>query len=218
MAVLPGGMQKIRSAFWDILVFRSDRSGGSSDRCLALACVIATGCCITAAAALSQPSSDPFPTYATGECAAHPWIIPFSEGKAELGQFARTRLDELAEAWRTDPGPMLASGRVDGIEEERYPNLARQRLNVLASAMERRGVPRGDLWLRDDGGSNGFSPNEPDVEEPQNRIVLVQLPTEGEQCAHKLAKARMDWLRRNCSPLHPTAAKAACDNAESMLN
>ena len=161
---------------------------------------------------------DPFPAYVADACQANPWIIPFDQGSAELRDFARKRLIELVTAWRMDGGPLLSSGRVDGTEERRFSGLAQRRLDAVAAALAGVGVPRNLLWERDDAGSEGFVQNQPGVSEPQNRIVLVVLPHGGEQCARKEAKARIDWLRRNCSVSYPKVDAKACDNALSRLD
>ncbi len=161
---------------------------------------------------------DPFPTYATDACSSHPWLIPFKESSADLDDFARKRIDALVKAWRVDGGPVLQSGRVDGTEESRYPDLAGRRLRTVTKALEERGIPPEALWARDDGGSRGFTDNEPGVSEPQNRIVLATLPRTGERCARTLVENRLGWLRRNCSMSEPKAGKVACDNAMARLD
>ncbi len=158
---------------------------------------------------------DPFPVYATDACSSNPWLIPFDQGKAELNDFARRRLDALVAAWRVDAGPLLASGRVDGTEEGHYPGLSQRRLQVVVQALVKRGMPADAIWTRDDGGERGFVENEPGVSEPQNRIVLATLARGGDQCARNMVTARHDWLVRNCSPSHPKADKTACDDALS---
>ena len=69
-------------------------------------------------------AADPFPAYATDACSANPWLIPFDPGQAELSDVAQGRLDALVAAWHVDAGPLLASGRVDGAEDGRYPGLS----------------------------------------------------------------------------------------------
>ena len=173
--------------------------------------------CSQAKPTMAQPV-DPFPVYATDACASGPWLIPFDQGKAELGDFAQKRLDGLVAAWHVDAGPLLASGRVDGMEEGHYPGLSQRRLQVVVQALVKRGVPSDAIWARDDGGDHGFAENQPGVSEPQNRIVLATLARGGDQCAWSMVKARHEWLGRNCSPSHPRASKAACDNALSRLD
>jgi hypothetical protein len=160
-------------------------------------------------------AADPYPVYATDTCGSNAWLIPFDEGKAELGEFAQKRLGDLVAAWRVDAGPLLASGRVDGREEGRYPGLSQRRLQAVVQALIKRGVPADSIWTRDDGGKNGFVENQPSVSEPQNRIVLATLARGGDQCARNMVKARHDWLERNCSFSHPKAGKVACDDALS---
>ena len=162
--------------------------------------------------------ADPFPAYATDACSSNPWLIPFDQGKAELSDFAQKRLDGLVAAWHVDAGPLLASGRVDGMEEGHYPGLSQRRLQAVLEALVKRGVPPDAIWMRDDGGERGFVENQPGVSEPQNRIVLATLARGGDQCARNMAKARTDWLGRNCSLSHPKAGKAACDDALSRLD
>ena len=159
-----------------------------------------------------------FTAYATDACAANPWLIPFDQGTAQLSNFAQKRLDELVAAWHVDAGPLLASGRVDGMEDGQYLDLSQMRLRTVTQALVTRGIPPDAIWTRDDGGKHGFTENRPGVSEPQNRIVLITLPRSGEQCAHKIAKTRTDWIRRNCLSSNVEASKAACDDALSHFD
>ena len=183
---------------------------------------LAAATLLVAALCQSEPAiaqgDDPFPAYAADACSSNPWLIPFDQGKAELSDFAQKRLDGLVAAWHVDGGPLLASGRVDGTEEGHDPGLAQRRLQAVSDALIKRGVPPDAIWTRDDGGEQGFVENRPGVSEPQNRIVLASLARSGDQCARNVAKARTDWLRRNCSSSHPKVSKAACDDAWSRLN
>ena len=163
-------------------------------------------------------AADPMPVYASDTCASNAWLIPFDQGKAELSEFAQTRLRALVGAWHIDAGPVLASGRVDGMEEGRYPGLSQRRLQAVVQALIKQGVPADAIWARDDGGKYGFVDNRPDVSEPQNRIVLATLARGGDQCLRAMVKARHDWFERNCSFSHPRAGRVACDNALSRLD
>lgn len=155
---------------------------------LLLACILAP----------SAMAADDPPIFTTEECAVLPWPIPFATGKAELSSFAIHRLDDLAAAWRVDPGPILASGRVDGQEDTRGETLSAQRLRVVLRALEDRGVARGSTWSRDDGGSAGVAPNTPGQPEPQNRTVWIELPSQGTTCARRLSEQRRAWIARHC--------------------
>ena len=175
------------------------------------------GAMLVAVSPCSGQSADPFPVYATDACSSNSWLIPFDQGKAGLGAFAQQRLDDVMAAWHVDYGPILASGRVDGNEEGHDPGLAQRRLQIVAEALIKRGLPGDAIWTRDDGGQHGFVENRPGLSEPQNRIVLLVLARGGDQCARNLAKARAQWLGRNCSPSHRKAAAAACEEAMSRL-
>lgn len=160
--------------------------------CAALSLLV---CLLTA----STPAvaADP-PPFGTEECATHPWPIPFGTGQAVLSPFAVQRLDTFAGAFRVDPGPVLASARVDGQEDRPGQKLSAQRLAVVFKALEDRGLPVAALWGRDDGGNAGVVPNIPAQPEPQNRTVWIELPSEGSSCARRVARDRREWVTRNC--------------------
>ena len=138
------------------------------------------------------------PIWTTEECSSLPWPIPFATDQTTLSPFATQRLDKLVTAWRTDGGPLLASGRVDGQEDHPGQALSAQRLKVVLRALEDRGVPAGVLWGRDDHGTAGVAPNAAGQPEPQNRTVWIEMPNEGLNCAHRLAEQRRDWVAKNC--------------------
>ena len=138
------------------------------------------------------------PVFGTEECSAHSWLIPFPPGRPTLGPFAMQRLDKLVAAWRMDPGPILASGRVDGQEDHPGQDLSSRRLAVVLRALADRGLPAAALWGRDDHGTAGVAPNTPGQPEPQNRAVWIEMPDEGTACSHRLANQRRDWISRNC--------------------
>lgn len=152
-------------------------------------------CVLTASA--PAIAADP-PPFGTEECAAHPWPIPFSTSQATLSPFAIQRLDAVAGAFRADPGPVLASARVDGQEDHAGQRLSAQRLAVVLKALEDRGLPAAALWGRDDGGRAGVVPNSAGEPEPQNRTVWIELPSEGSACTRRLADQRREWVMLHC--------------------
>ena len=157
------------------------------------------------------------PVYGTEECSAHPWIIPFAVGQITLSPFAVQRLDKLVTAWRIDGGPLLASGRVDGQEDQPGQTLSSQRLKVVLKALEDRGVPERALWGRDDRGAAGIAPNVTGHSEPQNRTVWIEMPNEGIHCAQGLADQRRDWVAKNCL-LGAHGDPVVCKSTLELLN
>ena len=164
----------------------------------------------------SIAADDPPPPYVPDTCGPLPWIIGFNTNSATMTPFARKRLDALAAAWHAEPGPVLASGRVDGQEDRPGETLSARRLRVVVAALEDLGVPAASIWPRDDAGRAGLVPNAPGVSEPQNRTVWIEAPSQGHRCLQAKAAKLKAWIRRRCLPAAP-GDQAACEETSARL-
>ena len=158
---------------------------------------------LVAAAWLPQPApaaTDQPPPYIPDTCGPRPWIIGFETGSTTLTPFASRRLDALVSAWHAEPGPLVASGRVDGQEDHPGETLSAERLKVVLKALEERGLPTTAIWPRDDAGRAGLVPNGPGISEPQNRTVWIEAPSQGHQCLQTKADKLKAWIKQHCLP------------------
>ena len=161
-------------------------------------------------------AADAPPPYIPDTCGPLPWIIGFDTGSTALTPFARKRLGALVTAWHAEPGPMLASGRVDGQEDHPGETLSARRLEVVVEALEDLGVPATIIWHRDDAGRTGLVPNAPGMSEPQNRTVWIEAPSQGQQCLQAKADKLKAWIKQHCLPA-ASGDRAACGETLDRL-
>ncbi len=94
--------------------------------------------------------------------------------------------------------------------------LSARRLKGVVAVLEDPGVPKTDIWPRDDAGTSGMARNAPGLSEPQNRMVWIETPSQGGRCVGARVEQLKAWLKRYCLPA-ASGSRAACSGTLDRL-